>query len=229
MDDTAKSPARMDTGRTASGTFASGVEFCKRGVRMPTPSPTESQKRPAGERERKLAQRAASVARARDVGGSRGSGGVMRSGRELRRGLATTTGPSEAERSASRRRRREHGVARSVRVISVRREVASRSRFSPPRAVGRADGELQPRDAWPHEEKFGQRSYRAPRRDRLAGWGGSGGRGPAKRVTRSRAVHRRRIERAFGSSSSRTVGGRPTGRTRRSRGAPRASGVRDER
>ena len=141
----------------------------------------------------------------------------MRSGRELRRGLATTTGPSEAERSASRRRRREHSVARSVKVISVRREVASRSRFSPPRAVGRADGELQPRDAWPHEEKFGQRSYRAPRRDRLAGWGGSGGRGPAKRVTRSRAVHRRRIERAFGSSSSRTVGGRPTGRTRRSR------------
>ena len=122
------------------------------------------------------------------------------------------------------RRRREaprgeedESLARSVKVISVRREVASRSRFSPPRAVGRADGELQPRDAWPHEEKFGQRSYRAPRRDRLAGWGGSGGRGPAKRVTRSRAVHRRRIERAFGSSSSRTAGGRPTGRTRRSR------------
>ena len=29
LDDTAKSPrSRMDTGRTASGTFASGVEFC---------------------------------------------------------------------------------------------------------------------------------------------------------------------------------------------------------
>ena len=54
LDDTAKSPARMDTGRTASGTFASGVEFCKRGVRMPTPSPTESQKRPAGSERRKL-------------------------------------------------------------------------------------------------------------------------------------------------------------------------------
>ena len=53
------------------------------------------------------AQRAASVARARDGGGDRGSAEVTRSGRELRRGVATTTGPSEAKRCASRRRRRE--------------------------------------------------------------------------------------------------------------------------
>lgn len=54
LDDTAKSPARMGTGRTASGTFATGVGFRGQAVGMPTPSPTESQKRAAGvERRRK--------------------------------------------------------------------------------------------------------------------------------------------------------------------------------